>query len=288
MAGPEDRWRAREARILAGKGEAHYWLGEYAAATHALDRAVALGEMHEDAFALALALRFLGDIAINFEADVDKAERLLNQSLLAAEQLGDSWAIVRSLLFAGWVPWTRYRFEEAEAIWRRALGLVDPKDHWARVRALTALSINHSEMHDLDEALRLIDEACALAEESGDRFSVANTAVQKARALDDLGRGGEALPWFDRGVSIFGELGARWEIADARAARGIAKRNLGRLDEAEEDLRAAIRIAEELGDRQLPPWTWRNLAQVAELRGDKAAAEELLKRSRDAESRGPH
>src|SRR5439155_6536952 len=117
--------------------------------------------------------------------------------------------------------------EEAEAIWRRALGPVDPKDHWARVRALTALSINHSEMHDLDEALRLIDEACALAEESGDRFSVANTAVQKARALDDLGRGGEALPWFDRGVSIFGELGARWEIADARAARGIAKRNLG-------------------------------------------------------------
>src|SRR5207302_1558283 len=98
-------------------------------------------------------------------------------------------------------------------------------------------------------------------------------------------RGEEALPWFDRGVAIFGELGARWELADARAARGVAKRNLGRLDEAEEDLRAAIRIAEEMGDRQLPPWTWRNLAQVAELRGDKAAAEELLKRSEDAESR---
>ena len=288
LAGPEPRWNVREARILAGMGEAHYWLAEYPAATQALTRAVTLGEAHQDPFALALALRFLGDIAINFEADVDKAERLLSRSLLAAEQLGDSWAIVRSLLFAGWAPWTRERFEEADAIWRRALDLVDPNDHWARVRALTALSINRSEMHDLAAALQLIDEASALAEEAGDRFSVANTSVQKGRVLDDLGRAAEALPWFDRGVSIFGELGARWEMADARAARGIAKRNLGRLDEAEEDLRFAIRVAEELGDRQLPAWTWRNLAQVAELRGDKAAAEELLQRSKDAESRGPH
>src|SRR5438876_985784 len=288
LAGPEPRWNVREARILAGMGEAHYWLAEYPAATQALTRAVTLGEAHQDPFALALALRFLGDIAINFEADVDKAERLLSRSLLAAEQLGDSWAIVRSLLFAGWVPWTRERFEEADAIWRRALDLVDPNDHWARVRALTALSINRGEMHDLAAALQLIDEASALAEEAGDRFSVANTSVQKGRVLDDLGRAAEALPWFDRGVSICGELGARWEMADARAARGIAKRNLGRLDEAEEDLRFAIRVAEELGDRQLPAWTWRNLAQVAELRGDKAAAEELLQRSKDAESRGPH
>ncbi len=53
--------------------------------------------------------------------------------------------------------------------------------------------------------------------------------------------------------------------ADAKAARGIAKRNLGRLDEAEDDLRGAIRFAEELGDRQLPAWTWRNLARIAAL-----------------------
>ena len=127
-----------------------------------------------------------------------------------------------------------------------------------------------------------------MAEQSGDQFTAANTAVQTGRVLDDLDRTDEALPHFDRGIAIFNELGARWEMADARAARGIAKRNLGRLDEAEEDLRSAIRIAEELGDRQLPAWTWRNLARVAELRGDAAAAEELLARSKDAELRGPH
>ena len=288
LAGPEAGWGGREARILAGMGESRYWLGEYPAATQALERAVKLGEAGNDTFALALALRFLGDIAINFEADVDKAEQLLDRSLQAAEQLGDPWAIVRSLLFAGWVPWTRGRYEKAETIWQRALELVDPKDYWARVRALIALSINHGDIGDTDGALHLIEDARAMAEESGDQFSLGNTSVQRGRVLDDLGRSDEAVPWFDRGVAIFTELGARWEIADARAARGIAKRNLGHLDEAEEDLRGAIRIAEELGDRQLPAWTWRNLARVAELRGDAAAAEELLARSKDAELRGPH
>jgi class 3 adenylate cyclase/tetratricopeptide (TPR) repeat protein len=288
MAGPDGSWGKREARTLAGLGEARYWLGEYRLATEALTRSVSLAEAHHDSFALALALRFLGDIAINFEADVDKAEMLFNRSLAEAEKLGEAMAIVRTLLFAGWVPWTRERFDEAEVTWRRALALVEPKDHWARVRALTALSINHGEMKDVEGALALIDEASALAEETGDQFSVANTSVQKGRVLDDLGRREEALPWFDRGVAIFSELGARWELADARAARGIAKRELGRLDEAEEDLRYAIRVAEELGDRQLPGWTWRALAKVAELRGDAAAAEEHWRRSKDAESRGPH
>ena len=288
MAGPEPGWAVREARILAGLGESRYWLGEYRLATEALTRAVSLAEAHGDDFALALALRFLGDIAINFEADVDKAEKLLDRSLEAAEKMGEPMAIVRTLLFAGWVPWTRGRYEESEAIWRRALELVEPNDHWARVRALTALSINRTEMENPEEALELIDEARALAEETGDQFSIGNTSVQKGRALTDLGRNEEAMPWFDRGVAIFSELGARWELADARAARGIAMRELGRLDEAEEDLRYAIRIAEELGDRQLPGWTWRALAKVAELRGDQAAADEHWRRSREAESRGPH
>ena len=288
MGGPQAGWGIREARVLAGMGEARYWLGEYPAATDVLSRAVTLGEAHGDDFALALALRFLGDMAINYEADVDKAEQLLDRSLVAAERLGDPWAVVRTLLFAGWVPWTRERFEDAEVIWRRALSLADTNDRWSRVRALTSLSINRSEMQDHDAALQLIEQASAIAEEAGDQFSVANTAVQRARVFDDLGRREESLPWFDRGVAIFADLGARWELADARAARGIAKRELGRLDEAEDDIRSAIRISEELGDRQLPGWTWRAMARISELRGDQAEAEERMRRSREAESRGPH
>ena len=104
-------------------GESRYWLGEYAAASEDLERAVTLGTGHRDDWTLALALRFLGDIAINVEADVDKAEELLARSLRAAEAIDEPYAISRTLLFAGWVPWTRDRFEDAEPIWRRALAI---------------------------------------------------------------------------------------------------------------------------------------------------------------------
>jgi class 3 adenylate cyclase/tetratricopeptide (TPR) repeat protein len=288
MAGPEESWGVREARALAGMGEARYWLGEYPAASDALTRAVEIAEARDDLVALTLAWRFQGDIAINVEADVDKAERLLASSLDAAERLDHRSATVRTLLFAGWVPWTRGRFEEAEALWRRALEMADPGDRWARVRALTSLSINRETTDDLDVAMELIEEARALAEETGDRFSLAVTLVQKARVLERFGRYEESLPCFDRGIAIFTELGARWELADARAERGVARRELGRLDEAEDDLRSAIRMSQELGERQLAGWAWRAFARLAERRGDVEEAAERYRRSREAEARGPH
>ncbi len=292
LAGSEDRWGVREARALAGKGEAHYWLAEYPASSAALDRAVDLGETHDDPFALALALRFLGDIAINVEADLERAEVLLDRSLAAAERLGDAWAIVRTVLFAGWVPWTRERHDEAEAIWRRALETADPEDGWARVRALNCLSINRTgdgplslERPDDDpllQALELSDRASALAQEIGDPVSIAMTTEQRARVLDDLGRPDESLPCLDDAIATFEELGARWETGDALAERGIVKRELGRLDEAEDDLWSAIRISEELGERQLATWTWRALARISERRGDLEEAKERSQRAEEA------
>jgi tetratricopeptide (TPR) repeat protein len=198
-------------------------------------------------------------------------------------------------LFAGWVPWTRGDHEAAEKIWRRALEVADPDDGWARVRALNSLSINRTGGDRIEpdpegalrEALALSDEASALAEEIDDQFSIAMTTVQRGRILDDQGRFEESIPCFDRAIAVFEDLGARWELGDATAERGIAKRELGRLDEAEEDLRKATRISEELGERQLASWTWRALAQVSERRGDKAEAEQRLRRSREAEAEGP-
>jgi tetratricopeptide (TPR) repeat protein len=143
------------------------------------------------------------------------------------------------------------------------------------------------ETKNFDEAMRLIEEANVLAEETGDQFSVAVTAVQKGRVFEDLGRFEESLQWLDKGIAIFSELGARWELADARAERGISKRELGRFDEAEEDLRYAIRASEELGERQLAGWAWRAFARVAELRGDHAEAEKRYRRSQEAEAHGP-
>jgi tetratricopeptide (TPR) repeat protein len=286
LAGPEDRWGVREARALAGTGEARYWLAEYPLSIEALERAIALGTDLQDDWTLAMALRFRGDLAINVDADLEAAEALLARSVAAADRLGEPWALARSLLFSGWVPWTRGQYQDAEPIWRRALQIArEAEDRWAEVRALTSLSINHSQMSQEDEARALIEEAQQLAERIGDQFSVAVTTTQRARVDADAGRYEDAVRQLDTAVGIFGDLGARWELADATAERGITKREMGMLDDAEEDLSRAIRLSEELGERQLASWTWRALARVSEKRGDDAEAAERLRRAEQAEAR---
>ena len=271
LAGPQEGWGVREGRALAGTGEAYYWLAEYPAASEALAAAVDLGERYGDAWTLALALRYQGDIVINVERDLDKAEELLANSLAAAGEIDEPWALTRSLLFAGWVPWTREDYAEAEAIWRRALALAEEHgDEWARVRALNALSINASQQDRHDEAIRLSEEASQLAEELGDRFSVAVTSVQRGRIDEDLGRLEDAIPRYDEAIEIFKDLGARWEMADAIAERGITYRDLGRLDDGERDLRKAMQISKELGEQQIAGWTGRALDRLTQLREERA------------------
>jgi class 3 adenylate cyclase/tetratricopeptide (TPR) repeat protein len=286
LAGPEETWGVREARVFAGIGEARYWLAEYGAATEALDRAISAGAELGDDSTLALALRFRGDIAINVDADLDAAEALLARSVAAAEALAEPWAIARSLLFQGWVPWTRDQYDTSEEIWRRALAVArDADDRWAEVRALTSLSINSSQQDQEDTALSLIVEAQELADRIGDQFSVAVTTTQRARVDADAGRFEAAIQGLDASIAIFGDLGARWELADATAERGVTKREMGLLDEAEEDLQRAIRLSEELGERQLASWTWRALARVSEKRGDQAEAAERFKLADQADER---
>jgi len=289
LAGDRGRWGVTEARVLAGIGESLYWLAEYGPASEHLDQAVELGERVDDGWTLALALRFLGDIAINVHADVDGAEKLLARSLDAAEAIDEPYAITRTLLFQGWVPWTRKDFPDAERIWRRALAIAEETDdRWSEVRALTSLSINLTEMGErLDEANELIERARSVARAMGDRFSEAVATVQTGRVRADMGDHEAAIPCLDHGIAVFADLGVRWEMADALAQRGIEFRELGRLDEAERDLREAIRISEELGERQLASWTWRNLARVAERRGDAAAAAEHWRRAEQADAERP-
>ncbi|MGH9101609.1 MAG: adenylate/guanylate cyclase domain-containing protein [Acidimicrobiales bacterium] len=285
MAGPEEGWGRREARILAGLGEAHYWLGSYPEARRALCRAEELGQAAGDDWALSVALRFQGDIVLNTDQDYPAARGLLWRALDAAERSGDGQAITRTLLFCGWLPWTLDDFEEAEVLWRRALGLAHASgDRWAEIRALTSLAASVSEREDFANAGELARQAMAVATELGDRFSMAIASVQLGRSRQDDGHGEEALPHFDRGLAVFEELGARWEQSDALRTRGVVLRELGRLDEAEADLVASLRVSQGLGESMLTRWTWLALARVADRRGDREAADE---RRRNAERLAP-
>ena len=255
LAGPEEGWGVREARVLAGMGESRYWRSEYAEALDVLDRADELGRAREDDWAISLALRFHADIALNMDGDVEWAEQLFAQSLAAAEALDESFAVSRTLLFAGWVPWSREDYGAAEDTWKRALALAEANDDdWARVRALTSISVSRADQDDFDEAQRLIEQALEVANDLGDQFSVAVTIVQVGRLLAYTEHAEEAAEYFDardrdlRGVRRAVGAGRRAGRAGDRLPRaGAAGRGRGRPPDVGPDLRGAGRAAARRG-----------------------------------------
>jgi class 3 adenylate cyclase/tetratricopeptide (TPR) repeat protein len=276
MAGPDDARGTEESRILAGMGESRYWLGEYDAAEQSLRRALEVGR--DDAGTRAMALRFLADILLNIRGDPEGAGDLFDQALEAARELGDQWAMARTLLMAGWVPYWRDDLEASRAAFEEALRIAreNPKgDRWAEARALVALA-SISGRDGPAASLEIADQALALGREMKDPFTAATAHERRASSLRAMWRLDEAFAASDEAVRTYRDLGARWELASALGDRGTTHRLSGRLAEAEQDLRESVALCRELGDRVLVAWTASELATVLLMRGNLTEARELV------------
>jgi class 3 adenylate cyclase/tetratricopeptide (TPR) repeat protein len=277
LAGPEREWEVTEARILAGLGEARYWLGEFEAAVPPLTRALEIGG--SDPQIRADASRFLGDIELSIRGDLERAEELLQQALAAARELGDPWTLARTLLVAGWAPYWRNDMGKAREMFEEALVVAraNPEgDPWAESRALGMVATLVENEGDQEEALALSSESLAIAEGSGDRFSVAVARESVGNALRRTGRLMEAEPHLNAAVDGFRELGARWELASALTSRGTLHRVAGRIDQAVKDLREGYRLCRELKERGIVTWTANQLAIALVRTGELQAAREVL------------
>lgn len=275
MAGPEDAWGPEESRVLAGVGESRYWLGEYGPAEESLRRALEVGG--DDPGTRAMAQRFLGDILLNIRGDPEGAQNLFDQALEAARELGDQWAMARTLLMAGWAPYWRDDIDGAQAAFEEALRIARENPHgdqWGEARALVALA-SISGRDGPAAALEIADEALALGREMKDPFTVATAQERRGSPLRAMWRLDEAFTASDEAVRTYRDLGARWELASALGDRGATYRLSGRLAEAEQDLRESLALCRQLGDRTLVAYTASELATILLLRGNLSEAREV-------------
>jgi class 3 adenylate cyclase/tetratricopeptide (TPR) repeat protein len=278
MAGSEEDWGQREALVLAGMGEARYWLGEYEAAEATLRRAIEVGG--EEAGPTSLAKRFLADIALNIHGDPDRADELFEGALRAARALDNPWAIARTLLMAAWVPYWRGQIDRAREMFEEALRIARQNpdgDRWGEARALTSLASLAGSRESPEKALQIADRALALGREMRDPFTVAVAQERRSSSLRARWELDEALRCSEEAVRIYRDLGARWELASSLGDRGTIHRLAGRLDQAEEDLRESLRLCRELGDRILVLWTTSELGMVRAMRGDLEEAAALAR-----------
>jgi class 3 adenylate cyclase/tetratricopeptide (TPR) repeat protein len=277
LAGPDGGWGKREARILAGVGEARYWLADFEQAHSELARAIEVGG--EDRWTRTHALRFLADITLNVRGDPDRATRLFEQALAAAGELGDSFALARTLLMAGWAPYWRYDLATSRSMFEGALEIArkNPEgDRWAEARALVSLTSAISPQGDEEECLRLGLQGLELGRAMDDPFTIAVADEAVGNSLRRMMRLDEAEPYLDESVRTFRDLGARWELAAALSDRADVYRLSGRLQAAEADMKESLEVSRHVGERSLIRWTARELIRVYLAQGMRESAQRVL------------
>jgi tetratricopeptide (TPR) repeat protein len=150
------------------------------------------------------------------------------------------------------------------------------------------LAMLEGEVGDERDALALGSEALALAEASGDRFSIGVARESVGSTLRRMDQLEEAEAHLDPSVSAFRELSARWELASALTSRGIVRRLALRTTEAIADLREAYRLCRELKERSIITWTASALAKALADVGETGLARRvLLEIAPMASTRGP-
>jgi len=277
LAGPEDTWGQREARVLTYMGEARYWLGEYQTAVSCLSKALEVGK--DDVWTRAHACRFLGDLALNYEGDVDRAADLFRQAQEAARSSGDPWILSRTLLMAGWVPYWKSDLGTARAMFEEALSIVRSNkegDPWAEARALMSLTSVISPVGDEVECFNLGQEALELGRTMGDAFTTAVAQETVGNPLRRMGRLDEAMEHLEGAVRTFRDLGARWELASALGDRGLVRRLQRDIDAALPDIHEALELCKKLGERVLVSWTAAEMVRLLLAKGDRAGAQRML------------
>jgi class 3 adenylate cyclase/tetratricopeptide (TPR) repeat protein len=269
LAGPSEGWGEREAWILSGIGEARYWLGEFEDAAVSLQRALDLDP--DNAWTIAHAARFLGDIELSVRRDSERAHELFGRALTAARELDDAWVMARVLLMAGWEPYWRGEDAEAEAVFREALEIAranPEEDGFAEARALTFLAAMRSGKTDEAEVLEIGQEALDVARKLGDPFSIAVAQERVGTSLRRMGNYKEAFGVIDEAVRTLDDLDARWELASVIGERAMVRRFMGHPVDAERDLRQSLAIVRELKDTTLLAWIIRELVEALLDRGE--------------------
>ncbi len=277
MAGPDSAWGEREALLLSLMGEARYWLGDYEPAESALRRALEVDG--QSVRVRAHASRYLGDITLTIRAAPQEADALFGRALEAAREVGEPEVLARTLLMAGWAPFWQDDLERAGSLFAEALEIArggGRPDPWAEGRALVGLASVVSPVGDEEDALALAVEALEVGRQSGQPFTTAVARETVARSLRRMLRLDEATEHADTAIRTFRELGARWEVASALGDRGTIHRLAGRMELAERDLREALRLCRDLGERALVTWTTSELARILVVAGDNAGARQIL------------
>ncbi len=240
--------RLGEANALDDLGDVRELAGEFPAATHALEQALAIYRDLGDRLGQANALR---DLAyVRGADDYPAAAHALEQALAIYRDLGDRLGQADALTWLGILRAVTGDFRAAARAEEQALGIYrDLGDRLGEAGALTWLGDVRRATGDYPAAAHALEQALAICRDLGDRAGQATALIfigDRWRATGDYPAAAHAL---EQALAIFGDIGHREYYAIALAGLGDVRRATGDYPAAAQALDQALAIARDIGDR---------------------------------------
>lgn len=225
------------------------------------------GDLHM----LAQLLLRRGNILV--QSDLDKAQRLFQESYDISKQLNDLPRMAPALINLGKVATLESNYDLARSRYEEALALAR-QTHQPRYEAavLPNLGILSGNLGDYEGALRFIDEGMELSRRENDQRSVAYAQMNSYEALLRLNRAEEARLRLGESRAAFARLGYRQEVALTHIFMAIVLTDEKRLDEAEREVEEGLRLAREIEDTLCLMYGLAAQGRIAGARGDLPTA----------------
>ena len=196
------------------------------------------------------------------------AEALLNCAIVLFERLGDQTNVIQGRIEIGCCYWRQGLFEPARTILRSAIQTLGEEDRELKAVALIRLAMVERHAGRLHDALKLLDQATPLVNESGP-WTAARFQQEFATTLKNMGVAEGKTSYFDRALNhyseallLFEEVGNHRYAAAVENNYGYLLLMLKRFDEAQRRLDHARKLFDGFGDKVRRAQVDETLAQL--------------------------
>ncbi len=179
------------------------------------------------------------------------------------------------------------KMEDARVSYQSAVEMChsDPELDNPHVVALIGLSSMNRRNGKLDNALKLCDDALALAERANNPMQLAGLLGQRGTLFQNLGRNEDAIDAYEKSRTLREESGDRRGLAITLMNLGRLQVSSGAVERGQELLESALQLFRETGDLQGRVLTLGNLGSLRFHRGDHASARQVLQEYLELASR---
>ncbi len=258
---------------------ANYWLnrGYLTTANYWLDLIIAgSSDMN-----IAIKGNILGisGLFANMLGDSDKAERLIEESLVISRELGNKDEIASGLNNLATVVYEKGDYKKARELIEETLEIDRDSGDPSKISfSLINLGTVARLQGDYKTAQKLLEESLSIRKKAKNKFAISSSLNTLGILHLNLGEYEKAKAYIREGLDISEELGNKYGIADGFSLMGNVEVALGNIKSAEKFQKESLAIFEEMGKKNKIADCYSTLGFIAHQNDDKVRALELLEK----------